>query len=158
MRLVIAAVFAIALNAQSPAADPWKQLDFLIGKWTGAAGEKDTAHGAGQGDFSFDLELNRHIVVRRNNASFTSGVTHDDLMIIYLDPPTAPPRAIFFDTEGHVIRYTLTFPAANHVVFESESTQGGPQYRLTYRLDGASLNGTFEIGGKPYLSWTSRRR
>jgi len=43
MRLVIAAVFAIALNAQSPAADPWKQLDFLIGKWTGAAGEKDTA-------------------------------------------------------------------------------------------------------------------
>jgi hypothetical protein len=158
MRLLVAAVFAISLNAQSPAADPWKQLDFLIGKWTGSAGEKDTPHGAGQGDFSFDLELNRHIVVRRNNASFTSGITHDDLMIIYLDPPPAAPRAIFFDTEGHVIRYTLTFPTANRAVFESDSAQPGPQYRLTYWLEGTSLNGKFEIGGKPYLSWTSRRR
>jgi hypothetical protein len=158
MRLALAALFALTLHAQAPAADPWKQLDFVLGKWIGAAGEKDTALGAGQGAFSFEAELNRHIIVRRNNASYNSGVTHDDLMIIYLDPPTAPPRAIYFDTEGHVIRYNLSFPAPNRVVFESVSGQPGPSYRLTYWLEGASLNGKFEVGGKVYMSWTSKRR
>jgi hypothetical protein len=151
-------LFVAALHAQAPTADPWKQLDFLVGKWTGMAGEKDTPHGAGQGDFSFDPELNRHIIVRRNNASYTSGVTHDDLMVIYVDSPTAPPRAIYFDTEGHVIRYALTFPAPNRVVFESEPGAPGPPYRLTYWLEGANLNGKFEVGGKTYMTWTSKRR
>jgi len=158
MRLILPAIFAIALHAQAPAAsDSWKQLDFLIGKWRGVAGEKDTPLGAGQGDFSFEAELKRHIIVRRNAAAYNSGVTHDDLMIIYLDAPTAPPRAIYFDTEGHVIRYTLSFPAANRVLFDSESGQPGPAYRLTYWLEGASLNGKFEVGGKTYMSWTSNR-
>jgi hypothetical protein len=157
MRLALTFLFGLALHAQAPA-DPWKQLDFLLGKWTGAAGEKDTPLGAGQGDFSFDPELNRHIVVRHNHAAYTSGVTHDDLLIIYLDPPTAPTHAIYFDTEGHVIRYNLAFPAPNRVVFESDSTQPGPQYRLTYWLEGASLNGKFEVAGKTYMTWTSKKR
>jgi hypothetical protein len=50
-------------------------------------GEKDTSLGAGQGGFSFELELNRKIVVRRNHAGYASGVQHDDLMVIYLDAP-----------------------------------------------------------------------
>jgi len=157
MRLILIALFAFALHAQAPAAapDPWKQLDFLIGKWHGAAGEKDTAIGAGQGEFSFDAELKRRIIVRRNAAAYNSGITHDDLMIIYLDGPAAGPRAIYFDTEGHVIRYAITFPGTNRVVFESESGQPGPAYRLTYWLEGASLNGKFEVAGKTYMSWTS---
>jgi len=160
MRLALLMFLSLSLHAQSPApaADPWKQLDFLIGKWTGAAGEKDTPLGAGQGSFSFDPELNRHILVRRNNATYTSGVTHDDLIIIYVDSPSAPPRAIYFDTEGHVIRYALTFPAPNRVVFESEPGSPGPPYRLTYWLEGASLNGKFDVAGKTYMSWTSKRR
>ena len=79
-------------------------------------------------------------------------------MIVYLDSPTTPPRAIYFDTEGHVIRYTLSFPETNRVVFESESGQPGPEYRLTYWLAGAALNGKFEVGGKTYMTWTSRKR
>jgi hypothetical protein len=156
MRLIFAALFTISLHAQT--ADPWKQLDFLLGKWAGAASADQTPHGAGEGDYSFDPELNRKIIVRRNAAHYTSGVTHDDLMIIYLDPPTAPPRAIYFDTEGHVIRYTLSFPGANRVVFESDPGQPGPPYRLTYWLEGSSLNGKFEVGGKQYMAWTSRKR
>lgn len=160
MRLTLLTFLALALRAQTPAPapDPWKQLNFLVGKWVGAAGEKDTALGAGQGEFSFDPELNRHILVRRNNASYASGVTHDDLMIIYVDSPTAPPRAIYFDSEGHVIRYAVTFPAPNRVVFESEPGSAGPPYRLTYWMEGASLNGKFEVAGKTYMSWTSKRR
>jgi hypothetical protein len=130
----------------------FKQLDFLLGQWNGVAGEKDTQIGAGQGAFSFELELNKKIIVRRNSASYSSGVTHDDLLVIYDE---GGPRAIYFDSEGHVIRYNIFVPAENRVVFESD---GPPKYRLTYWLDHGSLNGKFEIADKTYMSWTSTRK
>src|ERR1022692_1554974 len=87
----------------------------------------------------------------------------DDLMVIYLDAPNDTPRAIYFDTEGHVIRYNLSFPSAKRAVFESDGSQPGPKYRLTYWMDGASLNGQFEVAvpGKDYQSymkWTSVKK
>jgi len=129
-----------------------------LGKWTGIAGEKDTPLGAGQGKYSFEPELNRKVILRRNQAAYDSGVRHEDLMVIYLDSP----RAIYFDTEGHVIRYNLTFPAANNVTFESEPRQPGPRYRLSYRLNGQGLDGKFEVAPpgaeyKAYMNWTSKR-
>ena len=33
--------------------------------------------------------------VRRNNANYASGVTHGDLMIVHVDSPSTPPRAIY---------------------------------------------------------------
>jgi hypothetical protein len=139
-----------------------KRLEFVLGKWTGSAGEKDTPLGAGQGSFSFDLELNQKIIVRRNHAAYTSGVQHEDLMVIYLDAANDAPRAIYFDTEGHVIRYSLTFPTANRVIFESDGTQPGPRYRLSYWLNGRALDGKFEVAPpgaeyKTYMSWTSKK-
>ncbi|MGA3028732.1 MAG: hypothetical protein ABSF98_28660 [Bryobacteraceae bacterium] len=144
------------------AGSAWTKLEFLLGKWTGIAGEKDTPLGAGQGGFSFEPELNRKIVVRRNQAAYNSGARHEDLMVIYLDAPNDAPRAIYFDTEGHVIRYNLTFPAPNSVIFESDGTQTGPRFRLSYWLDGRALDGKFEVAPpgaeyKPYLSWTSKK-
>ena len=141
---------------------PWKKLEFVVGKWIGRAGEKDTPLGAGQGGFSFELELNRKIVVRRNHAGYSSGAQHDDLMVIYLDAPNDTPRAIYFDTEGHTIRYNLTFPAANKVIFESDGSQPGPRYRLSYWLNMRALDGKFEVAPpgadyKTYMSWTSKK-
>ncbi len=140
----------------------WKKLEFLLGKWAGSAGEKDTPRGAGQGRFSFEPELNRKIIVRHNYAAYTSGVRHDDLMVIYLDAPDDAPRAIYFDTEGHVIRYSLTFPAPDSVIFESDGTRPGPRYRLSYSLNGRALDGKFEVAPpgaeyKLYMSWTSKK-
>jgi hypothetical protein len=140
----------------------WKKFDFLVGKWTGVAGGRETPLGAGQGAFSFEPQLDGKIIVRRNTAAYESGVKHDDLMVIYLDTPDDTPRAIYFDTEGHVIRYNLAFPAANTVVFESDGTQPGARYRLTYWLDGAVLRGKFEVGPpdgeyKRYMSWSSKK-
>src|SRR3954452_18560462 len=100
---------ALPVAAQQPET-PLKKLDFLLGKWTGVAGEKDTPLGAGQGAFSFELQLNDKIVVRRNVAEYASGPRHDDLMVIYLNAPDNTPRAIYFDSEGHVIRYNLSVP------------------------------------------------
>ena len=155
------ALAALPLAAQNDPA--WKRMEFLLGKWTGVAGEKETPLGAGQGAFSFDLELNQKIVVRRNNASYDSGVRHDDLMVVYFDgPKDSPPRAIYFDSEGHVIRYAVSFPSAQRVVFESDGSQPGPKYRLTYWMEGPSLKGTFELAPpgaeyKTYMSWASKR-
>jgi hypothetical protein len=137
----------------------WKKLDFLLGKWVGVANEKDTAPGAGQGAFSFDAELNSKIIVRHNRAEYDSGAKHDDLMIVYLE---GTPRAIYFDTEGHTIRYNISFPAAESVVFESDGTQPGPKYRLSYWMEKGSLNGKFEVAPpgaeyKTYMSWGSRK-
>ena len=163
MRIIVCALLLIASPAwpQTPAT-PWQKLEFLMGNWTGAAGGKDTPHGAGGGGFSFEPELDRKIIVRHNHAEYDSGVKHDDLMVIYLDAPDAAPRAIYFDTEGHVIRYNLAFPSAGKVVFESDAAQPGPRYRLSYWLNGPALEGKFEIAPpgseyKTYLSWTAKR-
>jgi hypothetical protein len=163
MRLALSALLTLfaALHAQTN--EPLKKLDFLLGEWTGVAGEKDTPLGAGKGSFSFAPELKQQIIVRRNSANYASGAQHDDLMVIYADAPDPTPRAIYFDTEGHVIRYTLAFPAPNRVVFESDAAQPGPKYRLTYWMEGAALDGRFEIAApageyKTYLSWTSKKR
>ena len=163
MRVTLIALLTAfsALHAQPN--DPWKKLDFLLGDWTGAAGEKDTPLGAGQGAFSFKPELQQKIVVRRNNAQYDSGAQHDDLMVIYLDAPNDTPRAIYFDTEGHVIHYALSFPSPNRAVFESDGSQPGPRYRLSYWIEAGTLNGRFEVAApsseyKTYMSWTSKKR
>jgi hypothetical protein len=151
---------AHAQTAHAQSNESWKKLDFLLGDWTGVAGEKDGQLGAGQGDYSFRAELKRQIIVRRNHAGYDSGLQHDDLMIIYAD---GHPRAIYFDTEGHVIHYDLSFPGPQRAVFESESGRPGPKYRLTYWMESGALKGRFETaapGGeyKTYLSWSSRKR
>ena len=150
------------LPAQSGNAD-WNKLSFLLGEWTGIAGETDTPHGAGQGSFSFESQLNQKIIVRRNQAAYDSGIRHEDLMVIYLDAPGAAPRAIYFDTEGHVIRYNVTFPSASAATFESDGTQPGRKYRLSYWMEQRLLYGRFEVAPpgkeyKTYLSWTSTRK
>jgi hypothetical protein len=152
-----------AQSTPGKADSAWKKLEFLLGTWSGSAGEKDTPLGAGQGGFSFEPELNQKIIVRHNHAAYNSGVRHEDLMVIYLDAPNDAPRAIYFDTEGHVIRYNLTFPAPNRVTFESDGTLPGPRYRLSYWLDGLSLSGKFEVAPrgaeyKTYLSWIAKKQ
>jgi hypothetical protein len=160
-RGLFTAVLAAALYAQAPAANPWQRLDFLMGKWIGVAGPKDTPLGPGQGAFSFESDMGGKIVIRHNQAVYDSGAKHDDLMIVYLDAPDTP-RAIYFDSEGHTIHYNLTFPKPDTVVFESEKSQAGPRYRLTYWMENGGLNGKFELASpgadyKPYLNWRSKK-
>ena len=152
---------AIGIHA---AADdsPWKRFEFLLGNWAGEA--QESPNGAGSGGYSFELDLGGKILVRKNHAEYASAVKHDDLMIVYLENAEAPPHAIYFDSEGHVIRYNVKFDGPSRVVFESADAIGpGPRYRLTYWLEAAALKGKFEVaapGGadfKTYLSWGSKR-
>jgi hypothetical protein len=160
VKAVLLFLFSIAVaSAQTP--DPLQPFGFLLGKWTASGGGQP---GSGVGAFSFDAELDRHILVRRNYAQYDKGdsaiARHDDLLIVYLEDS---PRAIYFDSEGHVILYRVTIPQTGSVVFESDGSQQGPRYRLSYILKGAELEGTFEIADsstaayKKYLSWTAKK-
>jgi hypothetical protein len=143
----------------------WKPIQFLLGTWTAEGGGAQT--GQGQGAFSFTPDLDRSVVVRRNLAEYhdgpDAGTRHDDLLIVYSEAPDSL-RAIYFDSEGHVIRYNLKTPSPNLAIFESDGTQPGPKYRLSYALRGKSLDGKFEIAPpgsaefKTYLSWSSVRK
>jgi hypothetical protein len=160
-------LFATAVFAQIDTVSvqrSWKPIEFLFGNWTGKGGGASAGQGAG--DYSFEPQIGNSIVVRKSFAEYTSGpeagTRHDDLMIVYADPPGSPLRAIYFDSEGHTIRYNVKTPAPNVAVFESDGTQPGPKYRLTYTQHGSNLDGKFEIAPpgadyKTYLSWTSVR-
>ena len=126
---------AFAHAQQAPSPDLWGQYKFLVGKWTAdASGEP----GAGKGTFSFTIELQGRILVRRGRTDFPAtpqraAFSHEDLLIVYAEPGASNRRAIYFDNEGHVIQYRTTFDAQEKVLtFLSESSPEAPRQRLTY--------------------------
>ena len=124
-------------------------MQFLLGRWVG---EGDGGPGQGSGWCTFAEELQGKVLVRTNHAEYPAtperpASVHDDLMYIYPDPVDQRLRAIFFDTEGHVIQYGIEGSEGQGVVqFLSEATSVSPGFRLTYRrTDGDKLHLTFEI-------------
>ena len=152
---------AVPVWAQSEALS---SLRFLLGEWTAVDTPRDES-----GSFSFKSAVQDHVIVRTNEATYAatadrSASRHEDLLVIFTENGSM--RADYFDSEGHVIRYTVQAREPNHAVFLSEPTAREPGYRLTYSrgADGL-LVGSFEIAApgssssfKPYLSWKARRR
>ena len=128
-------------------ADPFQSVRFLAGTWNAtSAGSADT------GSYSFEADLKDHVIVRHS-----TNADHRDVLYIFSESPDTPLKAIYFDTEGHVIHYAVTVPAPNTVVFVSE------MYRLTYELKDGVMSGKFLIKPpgstefKPYLEWSGKR-
>jgi hypothetical protein len=141
-------------------------LRFLLGEW-----EAIPQPGQGSGYFSFSSELGGRVVVRKNHAEYPASEgrpagIHDDLMMIYVEGAPAVCRALYVDTEGHVIRYTGKIGADSQVTFVSEGAAGEPRYRLSYaKLPDGTLGGKFEgsAPGKPdafttFFEWTAKPR
>ena len=91
---------------------------------------------------------------------------HEDLLVVYRDAPETAPRSIYFDSEGHTIRYEVQTPAdGSEVVFVSGPEPAAPRYRLTYtRVVQDRLKIKFEIApaGHPeqfatYIAAAARR-
>lgn len=127
----------------------WGGLEYLVGNWTG---EGSGTPGQGSGAFSFQPDLQGTVLVRKNRAEYPAtkeraAFTHDDLMIVYRDAPDAPLHAIYFDSEGHTIRYGVQASAdGSAAVFVSAADTPGPRYKLTYtRVDQERLKIKFEI-------------
>lgn len=161
----IAVLFSL-LFLPAFAQDPWKSLEAWAGEWT-AEDSAGTPGQASAGAFSFTLDLDKKIMIRRNFAEYRAAggrpsFRHEDLMVLWPGPPLS---AIYWDNEGHVIRYTVT-STPEKLQFASVVEEKQPRYRLTYVKSGATTAAlTFEIAppGSPdafktYLTASLRRR
>jgi hypothetical protein len=145
----------LAAAQQTKELDVWAPWQFLMGRWAAGGGGKP---GEGKGTFSFALELQGKVLVRKNRLEFPAtpqrpAFTHEDLLVVYRDADPTPNRAIYFDSEGYVIHYTATFSEEGKVLtFLSDASPQAPRQRLTYVQNGdGTLKVKFEIAppGKP---------
>jgi hypothetical protein len=148
--------------------DPWAPLNFLLGEWEGV-GTGTPGEAVGGTSFAFDLD--KRILVRKNWAKYPpkpgdkTGLSHEDLMIIYTSSGESVLRAIYFDNEDYVINYTV-LPLSNPgvVVFETDPAQKGPRFRLVYELNAAgTLKNVFLIASpgeefKVYAQGTLKKK
>ncbi|WP_147451976.1 hypothetical protein [Corallococcus sp. CA041A] len=137
-----------------------KPFSFLMGTWDAEGGGTP---GASAGTFTFQPDVQGHVLIRRNESS-TPGGRHEDLMVLYPGAPGAV-RASYFDNEGHVIQYSAraeSSPASAE--FVTDEAAGTPRFRLSYLLNtDGTLNVKFEIappgaGFRTYLEGAARRR
>lgn len=141
-------LLASSFSAAQESGNNWASLNFLIGTWKG---EGSGQPGIGEGNFSFKLDLDKNILVRNSHSEYPSAnnnspIVHEDLMIVYRDYSRQHSKAIYFDNEGHVINYSITFPSDNDIVFTSDKIPNAPVFRLTYaKLENDLVNVKFEI-------------
>jgi hypothetical protein len=133
----------------------WGLFEYLLGDWVGEGGGQP---GQGTGEFSFLPGLQNRILVRKSYAAYLPtkdrpASQHDDLTVIYKESDGASLRAIYFDNEGHVINYSITFSSDQKTIeFVSDALPLSPRFRLTYVKTGSNtLTLRFEIAppGKP---------
>lgn len=162
-------LLAAPLCAQSVPSgrNEWNALSFLEGTWDAKA--KGNGGAAAMGAYTFRLELRDHILARHGDLSQCKGPSdfdcgHGDLLYIYRDSPAQPLKAIYFDNEGHVIHYDVSTSSPSSAVFLAESSQPGPQFRLTYELKGQIMFGKFQMRmpghqeWQSYLEWSGGKR
>ncbi len=145
----------------------WSAWQFLVGEWIG---EGTGDPGQGSGGFSLQPDLQNTVLVRKNSAYYPAtkdrqAFTHEDLMVIFYE--NDQPKAIYFDNEGHVIRYTAEFSKdSSTVTFLSDPIPSAPRFRFAYtKAQNGTLKMSFDIAqpGKPdsfsrYIEATARRK
>jgi hypothetical protein len=146
---VFIVIFACGCAPALAEDDAWADFRFLMGEWVG---EGQGQPGRGSGEFTLIPDLQGKVLVRRNRSEYPAAggrpaSTHDDLMVIYRQQLGEPVKASYFDSEGHVIQYTVSATAdKERLVFLSEAQPSAPRFRLTYTKGKAdTLSITFEI-------------
>jgi len=165
--LVASLLLSVTARGQAQAAsDPWQSLRFLMGTWD-AKTTSGTAAAQSNGIYSFGLELKDHILARHSSSGACKAPAdfncdHSDLLYLFLDHQSI--KAIYFDNEGHVIHYSVSTPTPASVVFLSDSSLPGPQFRLAYERSQSILSGKFQMKmpGQSeftsYLEWSGNRK
>jgi len=174
---IITALFALVVMldlssssiARAAEDNPWLALNFLQGTWAANA-DGGSAGARSYGLYAFEYELKQHVLSRvsKSPVSCKGPVTfdcqHSDLLYIYQEAEGQPLKAIYFDNEGHVIHYNVSTPDATTVVFLSDVSGTGPQFRLTYQRKNLTMYGKFQMRmpgqeeWKSYLEWSGARQ
>lgn len=135
-------------------------LDFLLGTWTAEAAPNAKKIGS----YVFRRELDGRVLARHATADVlcadpgSDACIHRDLFYVFQDSAGAPLKAIFFDSEGHVVRYDVeirheggAYGQRDYAIFLSDISALGPRYRLSYERNTdtythkTSLSGKFEL-------------
>jgi hypothetical protein len=148
-KLILVSILLISgqLLFGQQAKNPWEKWNWLIGKWVG---EGNGQPGQGVGRFSFQTDLNGEILVRRSETVFpatekTAETKHSDLLIIYTGSESKAQEAIYFDNEGHTIKYTVSFNGKS-IVLTSPVIQDMPRFRFSYSsIDNKTVSMSFEM-------------
>lgn len=144
MTIVLFGILSCDFTQQKTSSDYW---GWLIGEWTG---EGSGQPGQGGGTFVFSYDLDQKVIVRKSHSEYPGSVSkpaliHDDLMVIYSDFNGSPTKAIYFDNEGHIINYTITY-SEKTIVFTSDRIPNVTVFRLTYALlENGTVNTKFEM-------------
>ena len=147
--LLIVLLLSASQAAHAQSQTSLDSLKVLIGKWTG---EGQSEVGAGGGYFTFETSLKDKVLIRKNHAEYPATkdrptVTHEDLMVVYVDAAAKKLRGFYTDSEGNTINYLITISDDQRTItFASDPRDPGPRYRLTYVLtqpDQIAL--TFEV-------------
>jgi hypothetical protein len=155
--------------AQQPKENSWDAWRTFLGKWTAEGGGQPGQ--ATAGGFSFDLDLQGRVLVRRSYSEYPATGSkppfrHDDLMVIYQEPEKGT-SAEYFDNEGNVIHYSVSFSEDKKTItFVSDVSSSAPRFRFIYRqLKDDLLGIEFDIAppGKPdsfskYVEGTARKK
>jgi len=125
----------------------WINWNWLLGEWQGEGSGKP---GEGDGTFTFAFELDKKVIVRKSSTEFPATenkpkFVYEDLMIVYLDYTGNPTNAIYFNSEGHTLNYSISY-LENTITLISEKIPNVPIFRLTYTLiDDNTVNTKFEM-------------
>ncbi len=172
----VLAILGASLSArQTSAQQPkepsnWDSFRFLLGEWIG---EGTGTPGEGTGAFSFSFDLEGNILVRKNRADYPAtkdkaAYSHTDLMVMYREGDGGDSlKAIYFDNEGHVIHYAVSFSKdQNTLTFLSDPSPSSPRFRFIYsKATPDRLTLEFDIAppGKPeafskYIDGSAHRK
>lgn len=146
---IIALLFLVCFQSSSAqeVSKDWEKWQYLLGEWKG---EGSGQPGEGSGMFTLKPKLEGNILERKGKTEIAATATkpasiHEDVMIIYKNKDGNPANAIYFDNEGHVINYNITY-ADSKIILTSEINPSMPRFRLIYeKLEEKGLNIRFEI-------------
>jgi|SRR5271170_4012982 len=161
-------ILSLGAAAQQPSStDAFKPLAFLQGTWEAKTNGSSGVNSNGK--YSFGLELKNHVMAR-HAVSLESckgpesyDCKHGDLLYIYPECEGVL-HAIYFDNEGHVIKYNVTTPNATTAVFQSDGSLPGPQFQLIYERKGDTMFGKFQMHmpgqneWKSYIEWSGDKK
>jgi hypothetical protein len=161
-------ILALGMDAQTASSNnPFRSLSFLEGTWD--AKTNGSSGIEANGIYAFTMELRNHVMARHMLSKDSCkgpesyDCNHSDLLYIYSDGPEQSLKAIYFDNEGHVIKYSVSTPTSTTAVFLSDSSQPAPQFRLLYERKADTMSGKFQIRmpgqseWKSYIEWSGQK-